>query len=250
MAPLTLLSNPKPNQLTYNEFCEKYGLDNKLKIIALLPGKIDKWREYCKDKNVQFKDKLVRYNYYKNNEQIHWFIQNQNKISKIFKKMGYQLVGKFHQRDFNKCDDNNKYKKILLQANIVYVEQYDSYELIKYSTYALTFGSTMVYQLYLYDLPSIEIGTGFYFPGWACNNNNDFSYMNYIKPYNLGKDLIYGHVADFKELSNNTMEYFKQLLAKEIIFKYKDNNPLYGESYGKTLDDSYKSIIKAIELMS
>jgi hypothetical protein len=249
MAPLTLLCNPKTKPLTHQNFCKKYGLDKNLKIIAFLPGKKDKWCKSCyKNKDIKFRDELATDNYYKNNEQIHWFIKNQKKITKILKELGYQLVGKFHQRDFSKFNNTNKYTEIVKEG-IKYVIQYDLYELIKYSTFALTFGSTMVYQLYLYDLPSIEIGTGFYFAGWAYNNTKDFSYMNYIKSYNFGKELIYGHVADFDKLTDNTKEYFNYLLSKKIVFKYKYNNPLYGESYGKTLDDTYKSIIKSIILM-
>jgi hypothetical protein len=249
MPPINYLINSKPKSLTLTSFYSKYNLNPTLKIIAFLPGKLNKWQEplHLNTNRNYFKNSLATNNFYINNMQIHWIIENIEKIIFCFKKMGYQIVGKMHIRDFSKFRQNDKSGKILMKDNITYVQQYDLHELLKYSDFALTFGSTMVYQLYLYNLPSIELGTGFYFPGWAYPTTDDFSYMKYITDYNYGKDLIYGHVIDFNKFKNNISTYLIKLMENKYNinkFKYQYNNPIYGNSYGKTIDTIYNSIIK------
>lgn len=245
--PLTCLINPKPNCLSNISFITKYNLDPKLKIIAFLPGKLEKWRnmDYQNYNPNLFSDKTVNDNYYQCNKQIHWFIKNGKDIVKIFKQMGYQLVGKMHPRDFSKFSKNDtKFKTLLLKDHITYIHQDDLYELLKYSSYAITFASSIVYHLYLYNLPCLEIGSGFYFSNWSYNDSNEFYFKNYIEQYNNGKDLIYGHVINFEEFKNNIEEYLTKIIKQNIDFKYKYNNPIYGESYGQGINYIYKNIVK------
>ena len=245
--PLTYLINPKPNYMSELVFYDKYKLDPSLKIIAYLPGKMEKWREmdYKNYRENHFTNKEVNDNYYQCNQQIHFFIKRGVDVIKIFKKLGYQLVGKMHPRDFDKfSNDDTKFRKLLLKDHITYIHQNDLYELLKYSSYAITFASSMVYHLYLYNLPCIEIGTGYYFSNWAYNISNEFYYMDYIKKFNSGKDLIYGHVIDTEEFHNDIEGYLRRLLSREIDFKFKYNNPIYGDSYGKTIADIYRNIVK------
>lgn len=247
--PLTYLINPKPNYLAEILFYDKYNLDPSLKIIAFLPGKLEKWRsmDYKDYNQYLFNDLEVNDNYYQCNYQIHWFIKRGKEIIKAFKKLGYQLVGKMHPRDYNKFNTSKtKFGNLLLQNDITYIQQEDLFELYKYSSYAITFASSVVYHTYLYNLPCIEIGSGLYFSNWAYPESTDFYFMKYLKKYNNGKDLIYGHVVDFPEMQNSSdlEDYFRRLLDKEIEFKYKYDNPIYGDSYGKGINDIYKSIVK------
>lgn len=244
--PLTYLINPKPNYLSEILFYEKYKLDPTLKIIAFLPGKIEKWRNNKSYDSNLFQNKIVNDNYFQCLQQIHWFIENGKRIVKIFRKLGYQIVGKMHPRDFSKFTNTSKPNHLLLQKHITYIQQEDLFELLKYSTNAITFGSSMVYHMYLYNIPCIEIGTGFYFSNWAYPESTEFSYLDYLQKYNNGKDLIYGHVIDYNNVKNNNelLQYFRELLNKDIKFKYKYDNPIYGDSYGKGINDIYKNIVK------
>jgi hypothetical protein len=247
LPPVTYLNNPKPGQLSQEQFYQKYNIDPKLKLIAFLPGKLNKWRKKYKEIEYSpdlFSNKLTNENYFQNCKQIHWFRDNSETIIDTFRQLGYQLIGKMHIRDFDKFNQDDKSGRCLMKNHITYIDQYDTYELFKYSSYALTFGSTISYQMYLYDLPVIDIGTGFYFPGWAYPESNDYQYMNLIKEYNNGKDLIYGNIINFDELQNDTMNHLINLLSNINEFKYRIDNPIYGNTYGKTLDDVYKNIAK------
>lgn len=245
MPSVSYLINPKPNHLSQQQFYQKYNLNTNKRIIAFLPGKLDKWRKKeLKYRGDLFNNKLTNDNFFQNNKQIYWFKENCQKIIDIFHNLGYQIIGKMHIRDFEKFNKDDKSGKSLMKSHITYIQQYDTYELLKYSSYALTFGSTMVYQLYLYNIPSIEIGTGFYFPGWAYPTTPDNFYMKLIKKYNNGRDLIYGNVIDFDEIQENPHAHIIKLLSNITPFKYRINNPIYGKTYGHTIDDIYKSIIK------
>lgn len=245
MPSVSYLINPKPDHLSQQQFYQKYKLDPNKRIIAFLPGKLCKWRKKETYQDNLFNNKLVNNNFFQNNKQIHWFKENCQKIIDIFNGLGYQLVGKMHIRDFEKFSQEDKSGRILMKSNITYIQQYDTYELLKYSSYALTFGSTMVYQLYLYNIPSIEIGTGFYFPGWAYpTTTHDNFYMKLVKKYNNGKDLIYGNVIDFDKIQEDPHKHIVSLLSNITNFKHRINNPIYGKTYGHTIDDVYKGIIK------
>lgn len=244
MSPINYLINPKPNALTKEQFYLKYNLDPKLKIIAFLPGKLSKWQNV---NNIIFNRETASQNYNINNQQIHWIINNCKIMVNILRKLGYQLVGKMHLRDFNKFKKDCKFSKTLMKNYITYITQFDTYELLQYADFAFTFGSTMVYQLYLYDLPSIELGTGFYFSGWAYHETTEFTMMEYIQKYDNGSSLIYGHIIDFNKFTQNMEIYLTNILNNKYEinkFIYKNNNPIYGNSYGKTIDKIYTNMIK------
>lgn len=242
------LSHPKVNELTKDEFYSKFGLNPEKKIIAYLPGKVSKWR----DKLYNVSDLNQRNsNFAKNYYQINWFLNNIENITQILDNLGYQLVGKLHIRDSDKFLKDQSGTKIAKNDYIKYVDQYYSRELLKYSTFAITFATTMVYQLYLYDLPALDIGTGIYYPGWAFKENT--SYKPPLKEYRNGLDLILGLAVNPEQFQNKTEAYLAGFIRevengrfKTENFKYKKNNPIYGDSYGTTINDITKSIIRQI----
>jgi len=242
------LSHPKPNELSWDDFCQKFDLDPTKKIIAYLPGKVSKWRD--KLYNV-FDLKQRNPNFVANYYQINWFLTNIEKISKTFDKLGYQLVGKLHIRDSDKFLKDQAGKKIAKKDYIKYVDQYYSRELLKYSTFALTFATTMIYQLYLYDLPVLDVGTGVYYPGWAFKETA--LYKPPLKAYGNGLDLISGLVVNPEQFQDKTEAYLAGFI-REVEngrfttdkFKHKKNNPLYGNSYGTTTDDIAQSILNQV----
>lgn len=244
------MANSKPPELSISKekFFEMYGLDPNKKIIAYLPGKIKKWRQKPKsDENLivyankKFPEQTD--NFKKTFIQVTNFFNNLDKISQDLDDLGYQLVGKLHIRDSEKFIGSSATRK----GKITYIDQLYSHELLKYSSFAITFATTMVYQLYLYDLPSLDIGTGVYYPNWAFKNKKVESPL---QAYNNGLDLIYGLAVNYEQFIKNPKEYlrvFGEAVENGQIsidkFKYRYNNPIYGNSYGKTTDDVARSVL-------
>jgi hypothetical protein len=245
------LKHPKPNALSKEELMELYGLDKNKKIIAYLPGKIAKW-------NSKNYSDLSNYheNFRINIIQAKWFQDNFNKIVDYFSSQGYQLVGKLHARDSNKFLTGNS--ELSKDYKIKYVDQYHSYELMKYSDFAITFGTTMVYQLYLYQLPTLEIGTGIYYPSWSINDfTQPLELLTPLASYNFGRDLIYGQIVAFDKLINNPSLYLKAFLLKLNNggysidnFPYKNNNPIYGNSFDSSIPKIVDVITKSLNIQN
>ena len=234
MPVISNLSIHKPNILSKEDFYQKYGLDSNLKIIAYLPGKVRKWRSKF------YKEKIDKYttNFKTTLLQTNWFLDNFDVINNILRDLGYQLVGKLHIRDSNKFIKGytNKYTKT---KYIKYVDQYHSHELLKYADYAITFATTMVYQLYLYDLPTLDLGTGIYYPRWAFKNPKN-RVITPLQNFRYGRDLIYGEVVNFTEFIKDPKKYLTTFFTKKFnieTFVYRYDNPIYGDSYGKGIKD-------------
>ena len=225
---MPLLSNPKfvkPGAMTREAFCQKYGLDASLKIIAFLPGRCGKWNNLAGKFNGTANPN-VAYNL----KVSDWFNRNFKVILKELSDRGYQLVSKLHVRDPNKFLEN-KDNTFLHMNHIKYVDQLDSCELLTYSDLVLTFATTMVYYLYLCDLPTLEIGSGIYYPEWSAKNTTKivFPIAGY-KP----KELIFGQQVKIETLTHDGIG---KVLDKFVAidhrrnFKYWKNNPIYGNSY-------------------
>ncbi len=243
MPVISNLSMPKPTVLSKEDFYQKYGLDSNLKIIAYLPGKVRKWRSKF------YKEQIDNYtnNFKTTLLQTNWFLDNFDVINNILRDLGYQLVGKLHIRDSNKFikGDTNKYTKT---KYIKYVDQYHSHELLKYADYAITFATTMVYQLYLYDLPTLDLGTGIYYPRWAFTNPEN-RVITPLQNFRYGRALIYGEVVNFTEFQRDPKKYLNTFFTKKFnieTFKYRYNNPIYGNSYGKGIKDIVDILMQVI----
>jgi len=238
------LSIPKPECLSKEDFYHKYGLDTNLKIIAYLPGKVKKWREkFYKGK----KNNYTR-NFQLTLHQINWFLNNFKIINNILRDLGYQLVGKLHIRDSNKFIENTKTDKYTKNKDIKYVSQYHSHELLKYADYAITFATTMAYQLYLYDLPTLDLGTGIYYPRWAFKLSDNKA-ITPLQNFNCGRDLIYGEVVNFANFQQDPKQYLTIFVNRGFNideFKYKYRNPIYGDSYGKGIKDIVDILIQIL----
>lgn len=233
MPLLSNLSFVKNNCLSRDDFYEKYNLNKNLKIISLFPGKINKWRKNSSNNK----------NVFQVMKNLDFFNKNIEQINNICNEFGYQLVGKLHIRDTNvKWLNKDKHDNMFHYKYIKYINPEDTNELLKYSDRSLTYATTMVYQMYLYNLPSFDIGTGIYYLNWS--NPNETTINSTLKNYNNGIDLIYGTVAS--TFSINGIEQLTNFLKSEFNikqFKYLYNNPIYGNSYGSTIDDVKNSIL-------
>jgi hypothetical protein len=233
--PSLNLSIPKPNALSHNVFYKKYNLNPKLKLIIFFLGRTDKWND---------SSKLYT-------KPIYWFLKRYRKITRILYNNGYQLIFKLHRNDGANIRKLTKLNKI----NIIYPE--DTYESVKYSDYALSYATTMLYELYLYDLPVFDIGNGIYFPGWMNlykNNQNPESIIKNtpLSKYNNGRDLIFGTYNNFAKFKKKPAEVFYTFLNTKYDitkFKYLKNHPIYGDSYYDNVNTIAKSLAKQLDII-
>jgi hypothetical protein len=217
----------KPNALNKDAFYEKYGLNKDKKIITFFMSRYKKWH------NNKLKFVLP----------IYWFLNNLKIVTKVLHKLNYQLVFKLHRSDGQQII--NKYKI----DRMVIIDNYDTYELIKYSSRAISFGTTMVYELYLYNLPVMEIGNGVYYPGWL-------SYISKIQPshsplskYHDGQKLIYGTIVPYKVLIKKFELIMKTFIETEYDinkYKYLKKHPIYGNSYNATIESINQQLLTVL----
>jgi hypothetical protein len=124
-----------------------------------------------------------------------------------------------------------------------------THEAIKYSNFALTTMSNIVYELYLQNLPCIEIGSGLYYPAWWTKTPMKCNPARFPITTHTSSDLIYGQVLTEDEWINKTEKTLKNIFAKNWdinSFKYKDNNPIYGNSYNGTIDQIAKIVVNKL----
>jgi hypothetical protein len=207
----------KPDYLSEIDFYNKYKLDPEKKIITFFMSRYKKWY-----------DSKLEFTY-----PIHWFFKNIKAVKRILKRNGYQLVFKLHRSDGNEIINKYKLQKLTI------IDNYDTYELIKYSSRALSFGTSMVYELYLYDLPVMEIGRGIYYPGWLSFESRAKPMQSPLQKYNNGIDLIYGMVIPYKQLKFNLEKVLKQFIESQYDidrYRFKTKHPIYGNSYNATIE--------------
>jgi len=228
--------------LSKEEFYKKYNIDETLKIITFFIGRFKKWHN--KD---TFKPNICEF-----------FMKNYINIDSFLKYKGYQVIFKLHRCDGQEIKD--KYKL----DNLIVIDNIDGYETALYSDKAFTACSTVLFELYLYDLPTLDLGNGIYYPGWISQlSRGGIDKLKSLSPFrdlDYGRELIYGDVLnpENKEIS---LKIFKnkvsQFLEKEFdITKYPflNRHPIYGNSYFKKIDDvamdfinCYKSVEKKMD---
>ena len=88
-----------------------------------------------------------------------------------------------------------------------------------------------------------------YYHMWASFNQTNIDTP--LKDYDNGRDLIYGDIMNYDEFKEDPSKYMLKFINKEYDinkFKYLKNNPIYGDSYGTTMMDLTKCLIKQIDL--
>ena len=166
-----------------------------------------------------------------------------DKLNNVLNEKGYILVVKLHTRDDYTKWMQSRLKQMLRTDIIRYIDPVDAHEMLKYSDRAMSFGTTMVYQTYLFDLPVLEIGSGKYYLGWADTTTKMSDSL--LADYDYGADLVYGMVAsNFGNKPTDILQKFLDTEYKIDDFKYKMNHPIYGDSYKATPTMIVKSILK------
>jgi hypothetical protein len=199
---------PKTKCLSLIEFKNKYKIKNKIVLCALT--------KYSKLIGIKSN---VKYEY-----KCKWLYNNLDKINSIFKLFGYEMIAKLHKMEYlNKFKAETKY-----YTNIPIIDDFDTYEAIKYSDYAITCGSMIVFEFGLYNLPCLEI----------CPEKI-FSFEPKPK-FNL-EDYIYGITPNFENLKNNINQIIEHFLKNKHI--KKENNPYYKACENIKLSNLVKIII-------
>jgi hypothetical protein len=193
---------PKKNALSLQEFKNKYNIKKKIILCATT--------KYCKLIGIKSNSE---YEY-----KCKWFFENISEINNNLNKLGYELIVKLHKMEYlNKFKAETKYYK-----NIPIIEDFDTYEAILYSDYAITCGSMIVFEFGLYNLPCLEI----------CPEKI-FSFSP--KPKFKLTDYIYGTVPDFNQLKNNTYDVLENFIKNK--YKIIKNNPYYLNCENITIEE-------------
>jgi len=223
---LCKLNIPKLEEtiLSKKGFYKKYNINKRHKIITFFIGRFKKWHG-----KTTFTPNICEL-----------FMENYNDIDNYLHQKGYQVILKLHR-----CDGEEIQKKYKLN-NLIVIDNNDGYEATLYSSKAFTAYSTVLFELYLYDLPTLDLGNGIYYPGWISQlsrggikklkNNSPFKELDY------GRDLLYGMVLNPDK--NITLEEFKQGVSQFLDktfsiknYRYLDNHPVYGDSYYNDIKD-------------
>ena len=101
-----------------------------------------------------------------------------------------------------------------------------------------------VLELYLYNLPVLDLGNGIYYPGWVTDANKKRP-LKHLIDYRYGLDLIYGMTVSNNNLFKTISTFIHLYSNKEQIkeYPYLKNHPLFGNSYMEHLDEISNSII-------
>lgn len=212
------LSFEKNISLSKEQFYNKYNINQNKKIIIFFMGRFKKWFNNT-DLNTQV---------------IIWFFSNINNITNILNNLNYELIFKLHR------SDGLQIIKEFKLNNIKIIDQYDTHEAIKYSDRSISYCTSMVYELYLYNLPVLELFEGIYYPGWISDLTRNKQYNSPLKKYNNGKDLIFGYITSYNELHNNYINVFQNFINYNYNinnYKYLNNHPIYGNSYYSSIND-------------
>lgn len=220
------LAIKKTNKLSKNQFYSKYNLDENRKIVIFLMGRFQKWY------NIDFI----------NSNAMTQFLIEFDRIETKLTELNCQIIFKLHRSDSIKLIETYNLNRLTI------IDSYDTYEAIRYSSYAFTFASTIVYELYLYNLPVLDLGNGIYYPGWVTDANKKRPFKHLID-YRYGLDLIFGMVVGNNNLFKAISTFIHTFSNREKIkeYPYLTKHPLFGNSYIEHLDQISNALIQIIQ---
>lgn len=227
---------PKPNVLSKAEFYRKYQIPSDQKLAIFLPGMLDKL--------ISLHKKKPSGEWSKFDNKVTWVLDHVDYLQQILKENGYTMLIKNHTRDERRYRENKRPKLTKDLANCLKFELDDGYEAVHYSDFAITIGTTIVYELYLYDLPTLELATGKYLYRWSHFLTTPKA-QQYYKKYHNGEDLIFGKICNDQEFEHltETIGSFIQNLPQIEDFPYRDHHPIQGETYHNSVENMYQIIM-------
>lgn len=209
--------------ITYQQFITKYKLHPTKKICLFLPGAI-----YSKSK-FQI---LQRNPFYIHFDQIIQFL-NQNNIQFIYKLKPSRIDPakmKAHQFQYP-----HEFKQFLIKLKkFPNIEETDYPTALLNSKFALTTITSTVNELYLYNLPCLDFGSGHYFFRWGPQKLTDYTHnVKLINQY-FKYQHLFGHVVSNN--SKNIQFILEQFLT--FLNSYpspnsdlKNQHPMWGDTY-------------------
>lgn len=225
---------------TIEKFKKKYSIPLDRKLMILVGGRVDKIVDYSKKDSLNSDPILSKL--------LHsgrWILKNFRSMIKLLIEKGYQPLIRFHCREYRyqTAPEQMDYRKTINNLCTI-IDDDDGYWAYKYSDFAISYFTSTCYELYLYNLPTLEIGSGMYLYRWGFQDLSPKSKKYYQK---YQDSLLFGKVIDSKNISNdNILEFISDVETgcyKIEDFEYLNDHPLYADTYYNSVDNMYSLII-------
>jgi len=230
--------HPKETSISRKDFYDKYNLNHDQKLIIFCWGRLNKININATESNINGISKYA--------EKI---LENLSKIKKICNSHGYQIIINHHIGTLRLFSQNKLFETKKKFKDFALLDKLDTYEAYKYADIAFSSVTSLAYELYLYDLATLDFGTGCYFFQWGSGITNKHSYnKELIDKYNGGRNLIFGKSVEFFEL-DDIDKLISEFIKNNEIGKYNieqfphlSDNPIWGNTYSLTIPEIYKII--------
>ena len=228
MHHLEVYKYKKPFHLNKEEFYNKYNLNPDLKILSFFPGGMHGHPTYAIE------------------HQLH---HKAEELNTVLGPLGYQLVCKLHFNEY--FGRKSHFHQGQLSSNVYFeniptIAAEDAYELIKYSSFSLTSSTTMAFEHYLYNLPTINIGLKdegsqeYKTFLWLCPPSGNFDF----------RDLIFGDIYESSDFFSHPEKCFDSSFSREHhinSFTFKDNHSVFGDAYDETIESACDNLLNIIK---
>lgn len=229
---LSNMNFEKPGYLSKEEFYKLYNIPDGIKIIAFHPDGMH-GHESSRASHLQH---------------VHL-----EKFNKIFNKMGYQVVCKLHPFEpyYRKSEFyGGRLSSEVYFPSIPVIKETYAYELLKYATFSFTSISSIAYENYIYNLPTIVLLDDQV--SQLRNSAFDFSRHNDCSGFSY-KDFLYGKEYNIDYFIDHTEECIHdfEIETKSSDFgksAEKNNWMLYGNSKNATINYVAELLSKMIDM--
>lgn len=174
-----------------------------------------------------------------------WILENFSTLVSFLIQQGYQPLIRFHCREhrFYGMKEQNKYRSTI-HDHCSIIDDDDGYLAYQYSDFAITYFTSTCYELYLYDLPTLEIGNAMYLFRWGYRTLSHKS-KQYFSKYQ--DSLVFGQVVEAKDISLDLISEFISKVQSGFFqikdFKYLSDHPLYADTYYNSVDHMFSLIL-------
>ena len=228
--------------LSREEFCQKYKLDPKLKIIVFFNGRFD-------DAWFTHNQRRARhYHPYHSNRQL---ILNFHHLKEKLLKLGYQLVMKLHRRfNFRYFQEDHPNFNYQMYDQITFISDSDYPSLLRHVDAALIGNMTTVqFMLYLYGIKTVFVDGPTPEQSWI-RFLEDCGTIQFTQPRFqklTHHDIGFGTYAEVDSFIQNPNPVMNRLEQIGDSYRYLDDHPIYGESSLYDGNGYLRRIIQSIQ---